>query len=75
MIIEVKVIPGSSKVFLSKLDREKYKVKLTASPQKGKANVQLLKVLAEYFQVSSNQVKILRGFNKPNKIIKILGIK
>ncbi len=71
MIIEVKVIAGASKISVNKLERGKYKVKLTAAAEKGRANQQLKEILAEYFGIASGKVEIFKGFGKPNKLIKI----
>ena len=71
MIIEVKVIAGASNILVNKLKKGSYKVKLIAPAEKGKANKQLKKVLAEYFKIAPSEIEIMKGFGKANKIIKI----
>ena len=50
---------------------DKIVVGLTSKPEKGKANVELIKKLAKHFNVSSSQVKIVSGFKSRRKIIEL----
>ncbi len=70
MIIKVKVVPKSSKVSVEQRD-DVLHVKLTAPPDKGKANKQLVEVLARHFGVKKQMVKILKGETSHNKVIEI----
>jgi len=45
-----------------------YYVKLKASPQGGKANMELLKVLTKYFK---KEVKIKSGYTSRDKVIEV----
>ncbi|MFH1456743.1 MAG: DUF167 family protein [Patescibacteria group bacterium] len=71
MIIQVKVIPKSSCNSIEKLDDKHYKIKITVVPEKGKANLQVIKLLAEYFKLSKSRIKIIRGTTIPDKFIEI----
>ena len=55
-----------------KVDGNTIVVGLTSKPEKGKANVELIKKLAEHFNVSSSQVKIVSGFKTRRKIVEII---
>ena len=70
MIIKVKVVPKSSKVSIEERGNVLH-VKLTAPPDKGKANKQLIEVLAEHFGVKKSKVKILKGETSHNKVVEI----
>ena len=70
MIIKVKVVPKSSKVSVTDVD-EMLHVKLTSPPDKGKANKQLVEVLARHFGVKKSKVKILKGKTSHNKVVEI----
>ncbi len=70
MIIQIKVIPHAKKEKIEKFG-DGLKVWLKAPAQKGKANKALLLLLAKYFNVPKDCLKIISGLNKPNKIIKI----
>jgi uncharacterized protein (TIGR00251 family) len=72
MRIYVKVIPRSSLNKVEKLGEGDYKVKLTAPPVDGKANDMLIKVLAEYFDVSKSSIIIAGGKTTHTKIIDVL---
>ena len=71
MRIYVKVIPRSSQNKVEKISEGEYKVKVTAPPVDGQANYMLIKVLAEYFNVSRGSLSILGGKSAKNKIIEI----
>ena len=44
---------------------------LSSKPEKGKANLELIKKISKKFDVSSSQVKIIAGTKSRNKIIEI----
>jgi len=50
------------------------KIKVTAPPEKGKANEEVLRVLAEYLGVGRKCVEMVRGSKGREKFIKVLGI-
>ena len=45
---------------------------LVTRPEKGKANLELIKKIAKHFNVSSSQIKIVSGLKSRNKIIEII---
>jgi len=47
-------------------------VVLTQPPEKGKANKQLIQVLAEHFKIPKNNVKLVSGHLSRNKVVEIL---
>jgi uncharacterized protein (TIGR00251 family) len=71
MRIYIKVIPRSSQSRVEKLEDGTYKVWVTVVPEKGKANKEVIKLLAKYFQVSKNQVEIVGGQTTRIKMIDI----
>ncbi|MCJ7633521.1 DUF167 domain-containing protein [Candidatus Bathyarchaeota archaeon] len=48
-------------------------VGLTAKPEKGKANRELIKKLAKHFKVSTSQIRILAGLKSKSKVVEIAG--
>jgi len=54
-----------------KVNGNKIIVGLTSKPEKGKANLELVKKLAKHFGVPSSKVKILSGFKFRKKIVEI----
>ncbi len=73
-IIQVRVIPRSSKVSIESVAPGLYKVKLTSPPVEGAANEQLVKVLAERLLVPSNQIEIISGQTSRLKRLRISGV-
>jgi uncharacterized protein (TIGR00251 family) len=70
--LSVKVIPGSSKSeFRDKLDNDVYKIAIAAAPEKGKANLELIKFLAKELVVVKDHIKIISGAGERTKLIKI----
>ncbi len=74
MQIEVKVIARASKCEVIPLDTCRFKVKLTRPALEGKANEQLIQVLADHFQVSKAAIHIVSGEKSSQKRLKIEGM-
>lgn len=72
MRIYVKVIPRSSLNKVEKISEGEYKVKLTAPPVDGEANGMLIKILADYFNVSKSRINIIGGKSARTKIVDII---
>jgi len=72
MKISVKVIPKASENNIE-FDKENnlYKVKVTVSPEKGKANKKVLELLAKYFKAKKENVRMLSGKTFNRKIFEI----
>lgn len=49
------------------------KIRLTESPDEGRANAQLIDYLAHLLDVDRSQVEIVAGADRPNKIISVAG--
>lgn len=71
MRIYVKVSPRSSKNEVIQISEGEYRVKLTAAPVDGEANQMLIKVLADYFDVSKSEIVIVGGKTAKIKIIDV----
>ena len=72
-IITVEVKTNSKEVKVEKITDNIYKVRLSATPIEGKANKQLVSILAEYFKVSKNQIEIKSGKTSKTKMLVIYG--
>ncbi|OGB74147.1 hypothetical protein A2V68_02350 [candidate division Kazan bacterium RBG_13_50_9] len=68
MRIKIKVIPRSDHNRVEKV-AESYTVRVTAVPVEGKANKAAIKLLAEHFNVSQSQIRIIQGEKSRYKII------
>lgn len=74
VILSVKVVPAGSKTALAGFLDGMLKVKLSAAPEKGKANKALIRFLADVLGVKKNAVSIISGSTNPHKKVKIVGV-
>ncbi len=75
VVFMAKIVPGSSgPTRISGLLDGMLKVKVSAPPEKGKANKCLLNFLAKQLGVRKNAVNIISGQISPVKQIKVSGI-
>ncbi|MBU5575418.1 MAG: DUF167 domain-containing protein [Nitrososphaerota archaeon] len=72
MILKIKVIPNSKIRKIEKSDI--LKVYVNSQPEKGKANIEVIELLSDYFKIKKSDIKILSGFKSKNKIIEIKNI-
>lgn len=71
MRIYAKVIPRAGKNEVEKISDSEYKVRVTAVPERGKANEAVVELLAKYFEVPKSSVSIVGGKSTRTKIIDI----
>jgi uncharacterized protein (TIGR00251 family) len=75
VVFTVKIVPGGkSQTRICGLFGEMLKIKISAPPEKGKANQCLIDSLAEQLGVKRNAVNIISGSTNPVKRVQILGI-
>jgi uncharacterized protein (TIGR00251 family) len=77
MIISAKIIANAKQNKISEEptlegQRRFFKIKVNKIPQDGKANDAVIKLVAEFFGVKKNEVKIISGEKSQNKVIEIL---
>lgn len=71
MRITVKVVPRAHKNSVEIADGV-YIVRTTVVPESGKANAQVQKLLAKYFNVGKSCIVIIRGKKTRNKIVDVM---
>jgi hypothetical protein len=74
VVFTVKVVPGSSRTAVCGLLDEMVKIKVSAAPEKGKANKCLLDFLSKQLGVKKNAVSIISGKTSAIKNVQVLGI-
>ncbi len=75
VVIAVKIVPGSSSpTRICGLLNGMLKIKVTAAPEKGKANRCLVEFLTKQLGVKRSAINIISGQNSPVKRVQILGI-
>jgi len=71
MLIKVKVFSNSKKQGIIKKSEDSFEVRVKEKSLKGQANKEVIKVLADYFEVSESKVRLIKGFRHTNKIFAI----
>ena len=70
MKIQVKVKANSRTEEINQ-EGDGFIVRVKERPREGKANLAVIKLLAEYFGVPKSQVRILSGFGSRTKVIEV----
>jgi len=70
MKVSIKVIPNAKKNEVSQ-EGEKLKVRVTAPAVDGRANKAVIEILAEFFKIKKNHVRIIKGEKSREKIVEI----
>ncbi|MBI4154361.1 DUF167 domain-containing protein [Candidatus Woesearchaeota archaeon] len=68
MNITVKVKTNARKSEIVKIEDAAYHVHLKARPEKGEANLELVKLLGRHFK---KPVRIIRGFTSKQKVVSV----
>jgi len=55
-----------------KIDDAHFEISTNVPPEDGKANKEIVKILADYFETSISKIFILSGEKSKNKIIEII---
>jgi hypothetical protein len=74
VVFVAKIVPGSSRTGVCGLLNGMLKIKISAAPEKGKANQALVGFLAKKLSVKKNAVSIISGQTNPVKQVQVLGI-
>jgi len=69
--VYVRVTPRSGKNEVLKISDGEYKVKVTAAPERGRANEKVVELLAYYLAVPKSSLNIIAGKSARVKIIDI----
>ena len=74
MTIKIRVVPNASKDEVISLGSNSFKVKVTVSPERGKANAAVIKLLSKHFGVRKSQIAIIAGDRSRTKTLTIEGM-
>ena len=66
----ISIIFNTSELF--QVEGNEIKVSLKSKPELGKANRELITLLSNHFQVSSDKIQIIQGIKSRKKIVHIL---
>ena len=71
MRFAVRVQPRSSKAGVEPAGEGTYRVRVHSAPEDGKANAEVIELLAAHLGVPRSRVRIVRGAASRNKVIEI----
>lgn len=74
MKITAKVIPNASKSEIISINNNEFKIKVQTPPEDGKANKEVIKLLAKHFNTSKSKIKIISVKTTRLKIIEIFDL-
>ena len=71
-IITVKVRAKARERSITRAPDGTYKIKTTVAPEKGKANADVVEMLAEHLRVPRSRIQLISGETSPTKRFKII---
>ena len=72
--LALKVIPGAAKTEIVGWLGNALKIRISALPQKGKANKRVIALIANTLEIDSRSIKMTHGQSSPHKLILISNI-
>ena len=69
--IDVKVITRAKKEGIEEISRDNYRIKISCTPEKGKANKKITEILSREFKIKKQGIRIVKGLKSSKKIIEI----
>lgn len=72
--LSVKVVPGASRSGIAGWFGDSLRVRVTAPPERGKANAAVETLLSDVLGLSSGCVRIVSGGSSPRKVVEIVGV-
>jgi len=71
MHIKVKVSTDQNKEKIEKISEDRFECFVKEKPENNMANKRLIELLAQYFGITENKVRIVKGHHSPSKIFSI----
>ncbi len=71
MRIFVKVIPKAKMAKIEKMNDNHFKVWVTESPEGGKANEAVIRLIADYFNIKESDILLVSGASSRQKVLEI----
>ncbi|MDD1779469.1 MAG: DUF167 domain-containing protein [Candidatus Helarchaeota archaeon] len=70
-VISLFVKPNSKKKYVKLIDADTYEIAITAKPEKGKANKEIIEDLADFFKIQKSRIRIIKGHKSHTKLVEI----
>lgn len=74
VVIKFRVKPNANKNRIVGRYGDGYKVEVSAPPERGKANVELIRFLSDLLSVKKSAIEIISGETSRDKLIKVYGL-
>ena len=74
MKLQIKVIPNASISAIVDTDSTPWKIKVQSPPSDGKANKEVIRLIANYFKVPKSKVVIVSGEKTKIKLLEIFDL-
>jgi uncharacterized protein (TIGR00251 family) len=71
----VKIVPKANKTEIVGIQSDgTIKIRLMAPPVEGQANTELIKFLAQFFEVGTDEIEIVAGLDSRNKLVSVYNV-
>lgn len=74
LLLRIKAVPGASRDAVAGPLGDRLKIRISAPPEGGQANIAIVKLLASTLDLNRSQVEISSGHGSPEKTIRLEGI-
>jgi len=74
MKVSVRVTANAKKALVTTIDEKSLAVKVDAPAVNNKANLRLIAILAEHFNVPQSRILLLGGVHSREKLIEVIGL-
>ena len=71
MLIHVKVETDASHYNIEQIRSTSFKIKEKEPAKENRANIKVIDILAEHFNISTSKIKIITGHHMPGKILEL----
>lgn len=71
MILAVKVQPKSSRPGVEKLSEREFRVRVRSAPERGRANREMIELLAGFLGVPASRLSLVRGASSSLKWVEL----
>ena len=72
--IKLKIVPGAASTSIVGWLGDAFKIRVTAAPEKGRANAAIESLLAKSLGLAPGAVRIVAGHGAPRKVVEIEGL-
>jgi uncharacterized protein (TIGR00251 family) len=72
--LELKVVPGATRAGIAGWLGDKLKIRVSAPPERGKANAAVVELLAGALGIPGERVRIVAGASSARKVVEIAGL-